>query len=201
MLVARRGVGRSAAEPRDRRRDAQRVGRADRLAQLGDGALDDVPGQRERRRAQPVDACDLLLEAERGQLGVLVGHRAGHREHEAAAELSGQERPGSELGERAHRRRDEQPRALVGGLRVGAQGGGRGGHGEQVPAVRGERHDDRPLAPGARERELAPAVRELRREQRPELAGALPRGAGPAGVAQRGGQVVHAGEPTWKESR
>ena len=95
MLVARRRIGRAAAEPGDRRRDAQRVRRADRLAQLGDRALDDVAGQRERRRAQPVDAGDLLVEAQRGQLGVLVGHRPGHGEHEVAAELPGQERAGA----------------------------------------------------------------------------------------------------------
>src|SRR3954452_19117107 len=90
LVFGERGrIGRAAAEPRDRRRDEERVGDADRRAQVL-GVVEDEPRHRDGPRAQAVDARDLALERERHELG--VGRVAGAVRHEVlAAERAGED--------------------------------------------------------------------------------------------------------------
>ena len=87
---------------------------------------EDVARQRERPGAQPVDARDLLVEGEDGQLGIA---RAGQRERQAPVEAPGLDREILGRGGRAQvrrlrqgadRGRGQQPRPLARGCGVGA---------------------------------------------------------------------------------
>ena len=147
MLLDRARVGGPAAEPRDRLGDPQRVAGADRLAQrdVGEhGAGDRVGGG-----AQAVDRAGVVVERERHELverrRVELG-RGQRDDEEAGVELAraDADRPRvggraglGELDQRADDRRDEQPLALGGLLRVGAQRGGRRRGGEQPRRRRG----------------------------------------------------------------
>src|SRR3954447_10177209 len=79
-------VGRVGPERGDRRCDAQRMGRADGRAQVVAG-VEDAVRQGDGAGAQAVDARDVLVEGERGELGV-VGLR---REEEVPVVIARQD--------------------------------------------------------------------------------------------------------------
>jgi hypothetical protein len=182
VLLHRRLVGRPAAQRGDVGGHHQRMGDADRLAQVVDVGEDAV-GHEDRPRPQAIDALGVPVVGQGEELGVL--RIARHVERQAAAEVAGAQRVGAaDLDERPDERGDEQPRALVDHVGVRAQAGG--GRGDRAQAAVGDPHRDRhgALVARALERELALAAVELGVEQR-----AHARGPGP--LCDRCPQIVH----------
>ncbi len=196
VLGDRSRVGRPAAEPRDRLGPVHRAG--DGRAPVA-GVGDDLGRQRQRRRAQPGDRCDLLLERDDGELGVLRLARR-ERQREVAFERP---RPQQQVGgaarrrglrdvdERPDRRGGEQPRALA--HRVGVRPQHSRDRHDRHDRVLARREDDghRELAAGARERELALGAVELVSQQGAQLGHSIAGRGRPAGLLERRGERVH----------
>ena len=204
VLGDRVAVRRPAAEPRHRLGAAQRLrDRRAPVARLGEH----VRGHGERAAAQAGDRRRVLLEGDRGELGVVELADAGrrHAQREVAAERARLEHEvagaarraeAGDLGERADRRRDGEPAALGHRRRVGAHRDRHGNDGQQPVGERGDGDRDRLLATGARQPELALGARELVVQQRAQLGTALARRGGSAGLGKRGGEQAHAHERT-----
>ena len=182
MLLDRPRVLRPPAEPCDRLGDAQRVVRADRLAQLG--SVEQADRGDGDAGAQAIDAVRVVVERERREL-LEVGRvdAARQADDEEAVEVAGAHlqvagprgRPRlAEVDQRGHDGRDQQPRALGGGLGIGAEGGGRRRGGEQHAASGRDRDlHRRVVVARARLLQLVAAV-----PQRAQQHGAQPRGRG-----------------------
>ncbi|MTD43476.1 hypothetical protein GKE82_03955 [Conexibacter sp. W3-3-2] len=184
VLGDRRRVGGPAAVRGDRRRDEQRVRRADRGAQLA--RRQQLRRERERPRAQAVDRGHLLVERQHGELRVLRVPRARRPQHQTTVQATraqlGHRRAG--LGERPDERGDEQPAALRQDRGIGAQRGVHGGDREQARTVGGDPHRDRGALPRARERELVRAGAQRRGQQATQPRVVLPRRAHASGLLQ-----------------
>ena len=175
MLGDRRRVGGPAAEPRDRLGDAQRLG--DRRAPVA-GLGEHVGRQRERPRAQPRDARDVLLEGDDRELGVLgvgaVGRRSARWPSSAPACSS---RSAGPVGAGGCAISTSAPTAAAASSHARsptASGSARsaaatGTTASSASVARGERDGHRLLAAGARQRELALGARELVAQQRAQL--------------------------------
>ena len=165
-----RGVGRAAAEPRDRLGDPQRVPRADRLAQLATSAST-APGTRERARragGRSAPAWSSKASGTSSSSAPGVERRRGQREHEEARRarpraiagrrrVAGRARLG-EVDERADDGGHEQPVALgapARGRRAARRGAGVAAS-SRPPSSR-DRDLDRRAVAGARRAELARA--------------------------------------------
>jgi len=147
------------------------------------GGDDEMVGQAQRPGAQAVDALELLLERQRGQVPVgAVGD-----EHQEALPGGGLEPRATRGHERADRRRDQEPGALGRGGRVGAQGHGGGRDGQPV----GDADPEREVIARTRAVELGGGPGQLLAQRGPQAGGLRRRRAGPAGVLQDLGEVGH----------
>jgi hypothetical protein len=159
-LLDRGRVGRHASERRDARGGAQRVAVADGLAQVGCRELrhDDRTG------SQAVDACELVLEGDRDELGV----GAGRVQRQVPVELPDRERLRVRAGgdQRADEGGDQRPCAIVHGGGVGPQ---LRRDGRDRRAAGRNRDCHRPLVARALARELPRPVLQLGTEQRAQL--------------------------------
>ena len=156
----------------------------------------------------------MVVERERDQLveARRVEPRGRQRDdEEAGVELAGADadrlRVGGrarlgQLDQRADDRRDEQPLALGGLLRVGAQRGGGGRGREQPRPVVADRDLDGRAVAGALERELGAALAQRRDQQRAQVRRGGRGRAGSARFGEGGGELAHdASIAAWNAAR
>ena len=193
MVADRRGIGRPASEPRDPRRDTQRMRDADRGAQVAD-PVEHAGGHGQGTDAKAVQRrCVHVVEGEHRQLDVDL---AGQVQTELPVVVADLERlsgaPG--LDEGTDHRRRQQPAPLGHGVRVGAQARvdrhrrddpGR----RRVRGVR-DRDHERITLPRTGKRELIRATVQFGLHETPQPGVVLTRGAQSSAVQERLREVV-----------
>jgi hypothetical protein len=161
------------------------------------GVLQELGRHREGGGAEAVYALGVVVEGERGEIGVGGAGDCHDRESLLCPDLECERLSVvrhaqlRRVGQGADNCGDEEKGAVGGGVRVGADGGRGGDDGPQVLRAGRDGHEDRIAIARAGLGELVGAAPELGLEERPQLPVALARGAWPAGVRERLGEGVH----------